>query len=80
MNARTKAFLAHNPTLIGTVNGDSFYEHPLKGDDAPLVIVSYHGNVCYNTEWWELPSSEEYNNDCVGLYIGRLLKCIESLT
>ena len=50
-----------NPTLIGVVNGISFYENPELGDEAPLMVK-------YQGEWrdscfWDLPGWEEVTKD-----------------
>lgn len=49
--------LRYEPTKIGEVNGATFYEHPLLGDEAPLVMVT--DNLCGITELWEM--SDVYN-------------------
>lgn len=32
-------FLAKNPTLLATVRGINFYEHPTRGDEAPVYAI-----------------------------------------
>lgn len=46
--------LAANPTLIGTVLGIRFYEHPTHGDEAGLIVIDLNGNA-YQTDWYDLP-------------------------
>lgn len=41
-------FLAYNPTLLGSVYGWKLYEHPTKGDEAPVIAICPKGTV-YNT-------------------------------
>lgn len=51
-------FLNRNPTFIGTVNGTDLYEHPIYGDENPLIAITADGR-CLSTGNWELPSAEE---------------------
>ena len=44
--------LNRRPTLVGTVNGVRFYEHPVYGDEAPLVMVTE--TRCGLTDFWEM--------------------------
>ena len=53
---KAKAFLAKQPTHIGTVSGYDFYEHPTKGDESPLMVITPDGKV-HATYEWELPES-----------------------
>jgi len=46
--------LAANPTLIGTVLGIRFYEHPSLGDETGLIVIDLNG-VAYQTDWYDLP-------------------------
>ena len=48
------AFLARNPTLIGVVAGHSFYEHPTRGDESPLIVICPDGRKKLS-DHWELP-------------------------
>lgn len=53
-----------NPTLIGQVSAEpkggclvfSLYEHPLYGDEAPLLVK--WGKFYYTTPYWELSDVE----------------------
>lgn len=47
-------FMAKKPTYIGTVHGVDLYEHPVLGDESPLVAITPAGRVL-STEHWELP-------------------------
>jgi len=46
------------PTRIGTVNGVRFYEHPIYGDEAPLVMVTK--THCGLTDFWEMSDVHNY--------------------
>jgi len=50
--------LASRATLIGTLHGIAFYEHPLYGDEAGLIASS--GGVHIQTDWGDLPDEDEY--------------------
>lgn len=52
------AFFAHNPTLIGIVADFKFWEHPTKGDEAPLIIENKAGQIGLS-HWYELPDFAE---------------------
>ena len=54
--------LAANPTLIGIVAGIKFYEHPMKGDESPLIALMVDGS-CGLTDYWELPSHWELTGE-----------------
>lgn len=62
LSDKAAKFLARNPTLIGTVAGDSFYEHPEHGDIVPLVVIRSNGRISYS-DFYDLPSVEEWT-DC----------------
>lgn len=55
---QTSAMKSHNPTLIGCVGGYRFYEHPLFGDEAPLLAENEDG-AWGNTHHFEPPSVDE---------------------
>lgn len=46
-------------TLIGAVCGVPFYEHPVFGDDCPLLYITKCGMVRLS-DYWELPDAMEY--------------------
>jgi hypothetical protein len=45
-------FLSHNPTELCSVAGVRFYEHPLRGDNAPIYAVTAAGKLV-NTGFWD---------------------------
>ena len=59
LTPNAERFLSHNPTLIGVVDGDSFYEHPVYGDMEPLVVITKDGKKKHSC-FYELPTREEY--------------------
>lgn len=48
---------AAKPTFIGFSGPYMFYEHPVHGDEAPLMI-RLNGNW-FNSGFWELPDPSE---------------------
>lgn len=56
--ANAKHFLSHNPTMLGRVNGVDLYEHPIHGDEWPLVAITADGRVKV-TAHWEVPAADE---------------------
>ncbi len=51
-------FARLNPTLIGSVLGHYFYEHPVHGDESPLVMIKPNGDLLVS-DWYELPTLTE---------------------
>lgn len=51
------AELAAGATLISTVMGFRFYEHPIHGDETTMLAVR-EGSV-FDTPFWETPTVEE---------------------
>lgn len=49
------AFLAKHPTLIGTVAGISFYEHPEYGDEMSLCVIVPDGRFLESSGFCDLP-------------------------
>lgn len=49
--------MKHNPSMIGMVLGIRFYEHPILGDESPLIAVTK--DYCGVTEFYELPTRED---------------------
>ena len=43
-------FLALNPTLVATCKGVNFYEHPIRGDERPLMAI-VDGKVITTDAW-----------------------------
>jgi len=58
LSDKARAFLAKNPTHIGTVLGVDYFEHPTLGDEAPLVMIGTDGKVRHS-DHWDLPTAEE---------------------
>lgn len=56
--------VAEVATLIGTVAGVPFYEHPEHGDEAPLLYITRDGRVKLS-DWWELPAYDELPTDAL---------------
>lgn len=54
---KAKEFLAAKPTLICTVAGVRFYEHPVYGDEYPLVAIV--GGKKKTTSFLEVPTLDE---------------------
>lgn len=50
--------LAAKPTLIGTVLGVRFYEHPTRGDEVGTVAIDLNGNA-WQTDFYDLPHDDE---------------------
>ena len=48
-----KKLMKQDPTLIGESNGWKWYEHPTKGDKAPMLAVSREGRA-FITDAWEM--------------------------
>lgn len=53
--AAAQRFLAQEPTFIGRVLDTDYYEHPTRGDEAPLVAITADGR-CKLTDHYDLPS------------------------
>lgn len=58
LSLKARNFLSQRPTLVGAVLGYRFYEHPTRGDEAPLIAITPDGRVI-PTDWWECPSMFE---------------------
>lgn len=56
--------LAAMGTLIGSVCGVPFYEHPVHGDESPLLYITKDGRVKLS-DFWELPTVEELPTDAL---------------
>lgn len=56
---RMLELIARAPKL-GTVGGVDFYEHPVLGDERPLMAhCPSLGLFEEDTDWWELPQADE---------------------
>jgi hypothetical protein len=58
LSDNAKVFLKLNPVLLGNVAGHWFYEHPTKGDESPLVVITPNGEKRLSG-FWEVPSMED---------------------
>ena len=50
--------VATTATLVGSVAGCPFYEHPTQGDESPLLYITKDGRVKLS-DFWDLPSYDE---------------------
>lgn len=47
-------FMAQKPTHLGTVYGEvEVYEHPVYGDEAPVIGVSHKHRLAFNTGFYD---------------------------
>jgi hypothetical protein len=51
-------FNALELTPVGTVAGIRFYEHPIFGDESPLIVKTKRGWIV--TTHWETPTIEDF--------------------
>lgn len=63
LSPKAQAFLARNPTLLDTINGDRFYEHLTLGDEGTLICITREGKK-FITDFIEVPSLDEYLDWC----------------
>ena len=49
--------IAHG--YIGQVDQYRFYEHPVYGDESPLIAYSTKSGNWGSSHWWELPQPQE---------------------
>jgi hypothetical protein len=49
-------------TLIGSVCGVPFYEHPTLGDESPLLYITKDGRAKVS-DFWEMPTVDELPAD-----------------
>lgn len=45
MDHKAQAFMAKSPYLLATVGAYRLYEHPTRGDTAPVYMVTPSGNL-----------------------------------
>ena len=50
---KTQTFLAKNPTELAQFGGFKLYEHPTRGDEAPVYMVTPSGHLI-NTGFYDL--------------------------
>ena len=46
-------FMSHNPTLLMTICDFNMWEHPLRGDEAPIYMTTLDGRLI-NTGFYDL--------------------------
>ena len=51
MNVSKTAFLSHNPHRLGTFGGYDVFEHPTRGDNAPVILTTPSGDVIETCFW-----------------------------
>lgn len=56
--------VAKEATLIGSVCGVPFYEHPVHGDESPLLYITKDGRVKLS-DFWEMPTVDELPTDAL---------------
>lgn len=50
-----------NPTYLGMKDGVSFYEHPTKGDEVPMIAVHGETRRACQTDCWEMDALDDYD-------------------
>ena len=55
----TEYIAKHNPTEIGGNAFGTYYEHPLYGDESPLLVVPNWENKIHVSHDRDIPSEEE---------------------
>ena len=50
---KLETFLSHNPTVLAKFGGFTVYEHPLRGDEAPMYMATPKGKLI-NTGFYDL--------------------------
>jgi len=53
MNKRAQTFLSHKPTELARVGAFKLYEHPTRGDTAPIYMITPSGQLI-NTGFYDL--------------------------
>ena len=59
MQTRQEKLMASNPHLFATVNGFKFYEHPIHGDESPLMMMQPYGELIEFSDWFDIPDPDE---------------------
>ena len=57
--SRQKKLMSLNPHLFATVKGFKFYEHPIRGDESPLMMMKPDGELIEFSDWFEVPTPYE---------------------
>jgi len=52
-----KRFMDQEPTVLGRIGSQVFYEHPTRGDTAPIYTIGKHGELI-NTGFFDLGDEE----------------------
>lgn len=58
LTAEAQRFLDFDPKLLAITAGARWYEHPLQGDEVPLVAILPDGRV-FGTTFWDVPDGIE---------------------
>jgi hypothetical protein len=53
MNRRSQTFLSHNPTELARIGAFKLFEHPTRGDTAPIYMITPSGQLI-NTGFYDL--------------------------
>ena len=53
----------HDPSLIGSNKHGDWYEHPIYGDESPLMLVTKAG-VLYRSIWGDYDGEVQQNECC----------------
>ncbi len=51
LSARANRIMAFNPTELMRIDGYVMYEHPLRGDEAPIYMLTPDGNLINTGEY-----------------------------
>ena len=62
LSEKAAAFMAKNPTKLGTIGNRVYYEHPEYGDEVPMFFIE-NGRL-YKSAYWDMESASDasYNN------------------
>lgn len=56
---KAKRFLSQQPELMGIVLGYRFYEHPVYGDESPLIVITPEGKKKLSGFYDYVPDMDE---------------------
>tara|TARA_R110002012_G_scaffold63756_3_gene167685 strand:+ start:5046 stop:5234 length:189 start_codon:yes stop_codon:yes gene_type:complete len=59
MQTKQEKLMASNPHLFATVKGYNFYEHPIHGDESPLMMMQPNGELIEFSDWFDIPDPDE---------------------
>ena len=57
LSDKATAFLAMNPTVLGSIAGVTYYEHPVYGDEVPMFYIE-DGKLRKSVHW-DMDSAHE---------------------